>query len=75
MEMVDADESTKWIPEMLVRDGIKQLIEEVRAINKIPTKEELTSELPITMKLKTLQADAKDLFLCKNGEILFRVEE
>ena len=30
---------------------------------------------PVKMKLKTLQADAKDLFLCKNGEILFRVEE
>ncbi len=28
-----------------------------------------------TMKLKTLNADAKDLFLCKNGEILFRMEE
>ena len=30
---------------------------------------------PVKMKLKTLQADAKDLFLCKNGEILFRMEE
>ena len=30
---------------------------------------------PVKMKLKTLNTDAKDLFLCKNGEILFRVEE
>ena len=35
----------------------------------------LTEEEYTKMKLKTLCIDAKDIILCPNGQILFRVDE
>lgn len=47
-----------------------QDIEIVEINGRSPTKEEATK-----MKLKNLHTDAKDLHLCENGQILFKVDE
>ena len=49
-----------------------QDVELVDIARRSPTEEEC---IAVKSKMKFLDSDAKDLFLCKNGEILFRVDE
>lgn len=48
-----------------------QDVELVDIAGRSPTEEETI----IRNKFRYLETDAKDLLLCRNGEILFRVEE
>lgn len=75
MEMVDKDGTpiyenwfTSNLPMTFHWNG--QDVELVEIARRSPTEEEYTK-----MKLKTLCIDAKDIILCPNGQILFKVEE
>ena len=77
MEMVDKDGKPiyeNWflsnLPMTFNWNG--QEIELVDIARRSPTEKECTA---VKSKMRFLDSDAKDLFLCRNGEVLFRVEE
>ena len=74
MEMVDRPIYANWflynLPMTFSWNGQDVMIAEIAG--RSPTKEEVEV---IKTKFKCLDTDAKDLYLCRNGEVLFRVEE
>ena len=77
MEMVDKDGKqiyqnwfTSNLPITFHWNG--QDIELIDIARRSPTEEE---HIAVKSKMRFLDSDAKDLYLCKKGEVLFKVEE
>ena len=78
MEVVKKGFMTSTTPNWWADVGCGYNLEEV-LMGGVPTtchpEEKPQEDVPVRSKMRFLDSDAKDLFLCKNGEILFRVEE